>query len=88
MITLVPAPRQHRAGYERMFQGNSLLLKAHVVDMGVSLVHNLLLQQLLYDVLNSDDAHRRRALLSTESCCARYTALRCLQGIIGVSHNA
>ena len=69
-------------------QGNSSLLKAHVVDMSVSLVHNLLLQQLLDDVLNGDDAHRRRALLSTESCCARYTALRCLQGIVGVSHNS
>jgi len=69
-------------------QGKSLLLKAHVVDMSVSLVHDLLLQQLLNDVLNGDDAHRVRALLSTESCCARYTALRRLQCIVSVSHNA
>ena len=65
---------------------NSLLLEAHVVNMSVSLVHNLLLQQLLNDVLNGDDAHRRR-LLSTESCCARYTALRRLQCIVRVSHD-
>ena len=56
--------------------------------MSVSLVNNLLLQQLLNDVLNGDDAHGRRALLSTESCCARYTALRRLQCIVSVSHNA
>ena len=67
-------------------QHNSLLLEAHVVDMGVSLIHDLLLQQLLDDVLNGDNAHGRR-LLSTESCCARYTALRRLQCIVSVSHD-
>ncbi len=65
---------------------DSLLLKAHVVDMGVSFIHDLLLQQLLNDILNGDDAHRRR-LLSTESCCARYTALRRLQCHVSVSHD-
>ena len=47
-----------------------LLLQTHVVHMGVGLIHNLLLQQLLNDILNSDDAHRWGPLLSGKRCRA------------------
>ena len=44
------------------------LLQAHVVHVCVCLIHNLLLQQLLNDILNGDDAHRR--------CCVVFTKAR------------
>ena len=57
----------------------SPLLQAHVVHMGVGLIHNLLLQQLLNDVLNGDDAHRGRGVVLAKPCQARLAALRGLR---------
>ena len=57
------------------------LLQAHVINMGVSLIHNLLLEQLLNDVLNGDDAHWGGPLFPGKRCCAGNAALRCLQSM-------
>ena len=54
------------------------LLQAHVVHMGVGLIHNLLLQQLLNDILNGDHPNRLGRVVLAKPCQPRLAALRCL----------
>ena len=62
--------QQQRANSRRAESRGRSLLQAHIVNMGVGLIHYLLLEQLLNDILDGNDAHWGSPLFPGKRCCA------------------